>query len=316
MIFWLYAGFIAFVLSALAIDLGVFNRKDRDVRTREAFAWCGVWVSLSLLFAIGVYWMYETKWLGMGTAEHMTGRQAAIQFVTAYLIEYSLSIDNMIVFAIVFAFFRVPKHYQHRVLVWGILGALIMRGAMIAAGVTLIKHFEWVSYVFGALLLLTAVKMSFSEGEVHPENNILLRMARRFYPVTSEFHGNRFFTRMNGRGAATPLFLVLLVIESSDVMFAIDSIPAVIAVTRDPFLVFTSNVFAILGLRALYFALAGMTDRFRYLKPCLIVLLGFVGAKMIAEPFFHVSTPVSFGIIVAIVGIGIGASMIPRKEAV
>jgi len=315
MVFWLYAGFIAFILSALAIDLGVFNRKDRDVRTREAFAWCGVWVSLSLLFAIGVYWMYETKWLGMGAAGHITGHQAAIQFITAYLIEYSLSIDNMIVFAIVFAFFRVPKHYQHRVLVWGILGALIMRGAMIAAGVTLIEHFEWVSYVFGALLLLTAVKMLFSEGEVHPEKNILLRMARRFYPVTSEFHGNRFFTRLNGRGAVTPLFLVLLVIESSDVMFAIDSIPAVIAITREPFLVFTSNVFAILGLRALYFALAGMTDRFRYLKPCLIVLLGFVGAKMIVDPFYHISTPVSFGIIVTIVGIGIGASLVRRKEA-
>jgi len=314
MMVWLYVGFIAFVLSALALDLGVFNRREREVRMREALAWCGVWVTLSLLFTGIVYWLYETKWLGVGVAEHLDGRHAAVQFITAYLIEYSLSIDNMIVFAIVFAFFGVPKHHQHRVLVWGILGALIMRGAMIAAGVTLIEHFEWISYVFGTLLILTALKLLFSESEVKPEKNILLRVARRVYPVTDELHGTRFFVRQRGRGAMTPLFLVLLVIESSDVMFAIDSIPAVIAVTREPFLVFTSNVFAILGLRALYFALAGMTDRFRYLKPCLVVLLGFVGAKMLAEPFYPISTQASFGIILAIVAVGVGASLTPPRN--
>ncbi len=311
---WLYVGFILFVLSALAVDLGVFNRKVREVRAREALVWCGVWVTLSLLFTVGIYWLYETKWLGIGAAEHLGGRQAAFQFITAYLIEYSLSIDNMIVFAIVFSFFGVPKHYQHRVLLWGILGALVMRGAMIAGGVTLIQHFEWISYVFGALLIGTAVKLWFSEEEVKPEKNILLRIARRIYPVSADFHGSRFFVRENRRGAMTPLFLVLLVIESSDVLFAIDSIPAVIAVTREPFLVFTSNVFAILGLRALYFALAGMTERFLYLKPCLVVLLGFVGTKMLVEPFYPISTLVSFGIILLILAIGIGASLLPRRH--
>ncbi|MCX5759140.1 MAG: TerC/Alx family metal homeostasis membrane protein [Candidatus Hydrogenedentes bacterium] len=286
----------------------------RRVRAREAFAWCGVWVTLSLLFTGVVYWLYESKWMGVGAAAHLTGRQASIQFITGYLVEESLSIDNMIVFAIVFAFFRVPKHYQHRVLLWGILGALVMRGAMIAAGTTLIQHFEWISYVFGALLIGTAVKLWFSEEEVRPEKNVLLRIARRLYPVTADFHGSRFFVRENRRGAMTPLFLVLLVIESSDVLFAIDSIPAVIAVTRETFLVFTSNVFAILGLRALYFALAGMTDRFRYLKPCLVVLLAFVGAKMLVDPFYPISTPASFGIILLILAIGIGASLLPRRH--
>lgn len=312
MIFGLYAGFILFVLAALAVDLGVFNRRVREVRTREALMWCGIWVMLSLLFTGVVYALYETRW--MDATSQLNGRQAAVQFITGYLVEESLSVDNMIVFAIVFAFFRVPKCYQHRVLVWGILGALVMRGAMIAAGTALLKHFEWISYVFGALLIATAAKLLFSEEEVKPEKNILLRVVRRLYPVTDDFHGSRFFVRENGRGAMTPLFLVLLVIESSDVLFAVDSIPAVIAVTREPFLVFTSNVFAILGLRSLYFALADMVDRFRYLKPCLVVLLAFVGVKMIIEPFYSISTPVSFGIILLILAVGIGSSLLSRRR--
>jgi tellurite resistance protein TerC len=318
MTLWLWLGFIVFVLTALAIDLGVVNRKAHVIGMHEALSWSALWVAVALLFSVFVYFAYEQKWLGIGAIPgfELDGRQASLQFLTGYIIEESLSVDNMVVIALVLSYFRVPMHFQHRVLFWGILGALVMRGAMIAAGTALLARFEWIMYVFGALLLATAVKLLFSkEGDVNPDRNILVRLVRRVYPVTHEFHGTHFFVRVNGRRSATLLLLALLVVESSDVVFAIDSIPAVIAVTRDPFLVFTSNVFAILGLRSLYFALAGMMHRFKYLKLSLVVLLAFVGAKMLLDHVFPVSTVVSLLVIVTILSVGVAASLLSGRHA-
>jgi tellurite resistance protein TerC len=260
MVIWLWIGFIVFVLVMLALDLGVFNRTAHEIRTREALGWTALCIALALVFNVLVYFMYRYHWLGIGTGEgsRMTGHDAALNFFTGWVVEYSLSLDNIFIIAIIFSYFKVPHKYQHRVLFWGILGALIMRGLMIAAGAALIHRFEWIIYVFGALLIFTAIKMLMTQqDDIEPEKNIFVRCARKLYPVTSDFEGERFFTRIDGMRAVTPLFLVLLVVESTDVLFAVDSIPAIFAITTDPFLVFTSNIFAILGLRSLYFALAG-----------------------------------------------------------
>jgi tellurite resistance protein TerC len=301
---------------ALVIDLGIFNRKSHEIHTREALVWTGVWVALALAFSGLVYWAYGRHMWGLGIHPALDGRQSALQFLTGYIVEESLSVDNMVVFAVIFAHFQVHPNHQHRVLYWGILGALLLRGVMIAAGSTLLSHFDWILYVFGALLIVTAVRLLMTDEEASdPEKNVLVRFVRRFYPVTTTFHGNRFFAREDGgRRAMTPLFLVLLVVESSDVLFAVDSIPAVLAVTRDPFLVFTSNVFAILGLRSLYFALAGMVRRFKYLKTSVVILLGFVGMKMLAEHFYAISTSVSLLVIVAILSVGVLASVISARR--
>jgi tellurite resistance protein TerC len=309
---WLWIGFLVFVFAVLALDLGVFNRKSHVIRTRESMIFTGVCVLLALLFNVLVYFIYENNWLGVrdmsGAAE--SGRQAAFDFLTGWIIEYSLSMDNIFVIALIFAYFRVPQVYQHRVLFWGILGALVMRGAMIWAGAALISRFHWIIYVFGALLIFTAVKMLFSgEQEVEPERNPLVRIARKLYPVAPRFDGQRFFTQLDGRTAMTPLFLCLLVVESTDVLFAVDSIPAIFAITSDPFIVFTSNVFAIMGLRSLYFTLAAMIDKFRYLKFSLVFVLAYVGVKMLLSHHYPIPTPVSLAIVITTLGVGILASL-------
>ena len=317
MTIFLWLGFIAFVFFMLALDLGVFHRRAHQVNVREAAIWTVVWVATALLFNAGVYWMYEHNWLGINTTAGvaLTGREAALQFFTGYVIEKSLSLDNIFVFAVIFTFFGVPTTSQHRVLYWGILGALIMRGAMIAAGTALIQRFDWIIYVFGGLLLVTAIRMLFlREERMDPDRNLLVRLARRCYPVSSGFDGQRFFTRVDGRRAITPLLLVLLVIESSDVLFAVDSVPAVFAVTRDPFLVFTSNVFAILGLRAMYFVLAGALRLFRYLKTSLVFVLLYVAVKMLISQHVHIPVLYSLSAICAILGMGFAASLIANAR--
>jgi tellurite resistance protein TerC len=276
---WHWAGFILCVLIFLALDLGLFHRHARVVKFKEAAAWSAVWFALAMAFA--------------GAMAHWRGREEAIQFTTGYLIELSLSLDNILVIALIFAWFRIPVKFQHRLLFWGILGALVMRGAMIAAGVGLINQFDWVLYVFGAFLVFAGVKMLFSGKEtVQPEKNLALRLARKLFAVSPDFDGQRFFTRLDGRLALTPLAVVLLLIETTDLIFALDSVPAVFSVTRKAFIVFTSNVFAILGLRSLYFLLAGALGYFRYLKIGLSLVLAFVGVKMLLDP--HGQEPKGF----------------------
>jgi tellurite resistance protein TerC len=287
---WPFVGFVALVLVFLALDLGVFHRQAREVGVREAVVWTLVWIGAALAFAFFVHAAYERHWLGLGLEvpqlggppREVGGPEAVLLYLTGYIVEKSLSLDNVFVIALVFTAFRVPPALQHRVLFWGILGALLLRGAMIAAGAALVHSFDWITYLFGALLVVTAIKMArVSTEDVDPRRNPLVRLVRRWLPVSSEFHGNRFLVREGGRLVATPLLLGLAAVEFSDVIFAVDSIPAIFAITLDPFLVFTSNVFAILGLRALYFCLAGLLDRFRYLKVSLIAVLFFVGVKML-----------------------------------
>jgi tellurite resistance protein TerC len=271
---WHWAGFILCVLIFLALDLGVFHRKAHVVRFKEALGWSAVWFVLSMAFA--------------GLLVPLRGKTEAVEFVTGYIIELSLSMDNVFVIALIFAYFRVPSQYQHRVLFWGILGALFMRGIMIAAGAALISRFLWTLYFFGAFLIFTGIKMLFVTDEgVHPEKNPVLRLARRLFHVAPELNGERFTTRVHGRFALTPLALVLLMVETTDLIFAVDSIPAIFAVTQKPFIVFTSNVFAILGLRSLYFVLAGAIEYFRYLKVGLSFVLVFIGGKMLLDPHGH-----------------------------
>lgn len=312
MTIWLWIAFVVLVLAMLALDLGVFHRKTHAVTISEAAVWTTVWVILAMLFNASVYWLYEHHFLGIGEAigHELTGGQAALQFFTGYVIEKSLSLDNIFVIALIFAYFRVPAAFQHRVLFWGILGAMVLRGVMIAAGIVLIYRFAWVTYVFGALLILTAIKLLVVRHDnLEPDRNPLVRLARRIYPVSAELDGQRFFTRIAGQRAITPLLLVLLVVESTDILFAVDSIPAIFAVTQDPFIVFTSNVFAILGLRSVYFVLAGVMDKFRYLKTSLVFLLAFVGVKMLLAHHYPIPTIVSLGIISGILSVGVLASI-------
>jgi len=310
---WVWTGFLLMILAFLALDLGVFHRRAHAVGIREAFVWTTVWVVLAMGFTVAIYFMYGHHWLGVGleVGHELSGRQAAEQFLTGYIIEKSLSLDNIFVIALIFSYFRIPAAFQHRVLFWGILGALLMRGGMIAAGAALLQRFDWVAYIFGLFLLATAVKMLIVRHDnLEPEKNVLVRLARRFMTVSDRLDGERFFTRVDGRRAITPLFLVLLLVESTDVLFAVDSVPAIFAVTRDPFLVFTSNVFAILGLRSLYFALAGAMSRFRYLKMSLVFVLAFVGVKMLLSHHHAIPTIVSLAFIVGILAVGIVASLI------
>lgn len=309
--------FVGLVLIFLALDLGVFHRKAHVVGMREAFAWTTVWVVMALLFTGVVFLLYDRHWLGVGlTVGHeLGGRQAAVQFLTGYVIEKSLSLDNVFVIALIFSYFGVPAKYQHRVLFWGIIGALIMRGAMIVGGTALLNRFEWVAYVFGLFLLASAVKLLIARHDnLEPEKNPLIRLARRFFRVADTFDEGRFFTRIEGRMTVTPLFLVLLLVESTDLLFAVDSVPAVLAVTRDPFLVFTSNVFAILGLRSLYFALAGAMSRFRYLKMSLVFILAFVGVKMMFVHHYAIPTLVSLSFIIGILAVGVAASVVGNRR--
>jgi tellurite resistance protein TerC len=293
----LWAGFTAFIVAMLALDLGVLHRDAHEVSIKEAAVWSLVWVALSLAFATGLYF-----W---------AGHEYAVQFVTGYLIEKALSVDNVFVFLVVFSFFKVPARLQHRVLFWGIFGALVMRAAFIFLGAALIARFEWIMYVFGALLVYTGYRMLRSgHDDEPPEKLAAYRLFRQFVPTTDSYQGDAFFVREGGRMLATPLMAVLVVIESSDLMFAVDSIPAIFAVTRDPFLVYTSNVFAILGLRAMFFLLAGVMDKFAYLKTGLAVILAYVGFKMLAIEFYHVPPGVSLLVIAAILAIAIAWSLL------
>jgi tellurite resistance protein TerC len=299
---WLWVGFNVFVLAMLALDLGVFHRKAHVVSFKESITWTVVWLALALLFNGGIW--------------HLYGSQKALEFFTGYLIEKSLSVDNVFVFALLFSYFAVPAKYQHKVLFWGILGALIMRAIMIALGAALITKFTWIIYVFGAFLILTGIKMvAKREEEIHPERNPVVRWFKKLMPVTADYRQDRFFVKEGGRRWATPLFVVLLLVEFSDLIFAVDSIPAIFAVTTDPFIVYTSNVFAILGLRSLYFALAGVMEKFHYLKIGLGVVLSFVGVKMLlAHTAYKLDTPVSLGVVVLILGSSIVVSLLlPRK---
>ena len=361
--FWMYSGFILLVLALLALDLGVFHRKVHVVSVKEALGWSAFWIALGLAFSGFIYLGYENHWLGLGlTPDLMTtrpvpveglgtvyndGTSALVKYVTGYLVEKSLAVDNIFVISMIFTFFAVPALYQHRVLFWGILGALVLRGAMIAAGARMIQEFSWIIYVFGGFLILTGIKMLLlKEGETDPNRNLVVRATRKLFPVTERFHGEHFFVRAGtdasheaetpgaaivadrvvdaakaGTLLATPLLLALVMVEFTDLIFAVDSIPAIFAITADPFLVFTSNVFAILGLRSLYFALAGMIDSFRYLKVALAVVLMVVGVKMMTHTWLKEQLGEGFnlyllGLVLAILATGVVASLWKnRREA-
>jgi tellurite resistance protein TerC len=352
--FWIWTGFILFILLMLALDLGVFHRKAHVVKLKEALGWSAVWVAVGLAFSTFVYYGYEHHWLGLGNTVDAVdgvlnnGASAATKYLTGYVVEKSLSIDNVFVIAMVFASLAVPPIYQHRVLFWGILGALVMRGAMIGVGAKLIAEFHWILYIFGAFLIVTAVKMLLIREHRDPAKNALVRLTRRMFPVTDRFHGEHFFvragstashaapvpgadveidpavdrleTRRPGTLMMTPLFLALLLVEFTDLIFAVDSIPAIFAITADPFLVFTSNVFAILGLRSLYFALAGIIDLFKYLKIALAAVLALVGAKMLAASWLKETIGPNFNlyllaVVLLILGSGVAASIIAKRRS-
>lgn len=303
---WLWVGFNLFVLAMLALDLGVFHRKSHTVSSKEALTWSIVWITLSLAFNAVIYFFWDR----MVPGSSYTNQEAALAFLTGYLIEKSLSVDNIFVFILIFTFFGVPGKYQHRVLFWGILGALVMRGILIAVGAALLEEFHWIIYVFGAFLIFTGIRMALKHDEnVEPDKNPVVKFFRRFMPVTENFEEDKFFVRRAGQLMATPLFLILLVVESTDLIFAVDSIPAIFAVTQDPFIVYTSNVCAILGLRALYFLLADVMDKFEYLKYGLAAVLTFVGIKMVIVDFYKIPVGVSLGVVAGILTISILASL-------
>ena len=348
---WLWVGFILLVLLMLALDLGVFHRKAHVVTMREALTWSAVWITMGLSFSVFVYYGYEHHWLGLGNAADAVdgainnGTTATIKYLTGYVVEKSLSIDNIFVIAMIFGFFAVPPIYQHRVLFWGILGALVMRGVMIALGAVLIAEYHWVLYVFGVFLILTGVKMLILKTDhTDPNQNIIVRLTRRFFPITTRFHGQHFVVQAGapasyesefpgiaavaddavnqarpGTWMLTPLALALIMVEFTDLIFAVDSIPAIFAITGDPFLVFTSNVFAILGLRSLYFALGGMLEKFRYLKLALAMVLMVVGVKMLIAKWLKEMLGSGFnfyllGVVLLILGAGVAVSLVADRR--
>lgn len=296
---WLLFGTI--ILGLLALDLGVFHRKSHVVKIKEALIWCAVWISLALIFNVFIYFS--------------RGPGPALEFLAGYLIEEALSVDNLFVFLLIFSYFRVPASVQHKVLFWGIIGALVMRAIFIVAGIALIERFHWIIYIFGAFLILTGIRMlSEQNKEIHPESNLVLRLFRRLMPVTKNYEGDRFFVMRGTQRFATPLFIVLLMVETTDLIFAVDSIPAILAITVDPFIVYTSNVFAILGLRSLFFALAGLMQLFHFLNYGLCFILVFVGAKMLIGEFYKIPIGVALGVIIATLAVSIIASIIrPRR---
>ena len=298
----LWTIFTLVVIGMMALDLGVFHRRSREIKFKEALAWSAVWIGLALGF--------------MTLIAVLRGRQPALEFLTGYVIEESLSVDNLFVFLLLFSFFRVPKQYQHDVLFWGILGAVVMRLIFIVAGVALINRFHWVIYIFGAVLVYSGIKMAFKQDEnIRPESNPVLKLFRRFFPVTKDYHGKSFFVQLDGRRLATPLFVVLLVVETTDLVFAVDSIPAVLAITRDPFIVYTSNIFAILGLRSLYFALAGVMNLFHHLHYGLSAILVFVGTKMILGHWYVIPTGIALAVVAGVLALSVVASLVwPEKK--
>ena len=306
---WGWVGFNVAVLAILALDLGVLHRRSEKVSLKEAAAWSAVWVALSLCFAFAIY--------------RTMGHESGLEFLTGYLIEYALSVDNIFVFVLIFSYFEVPEKYQHRVLFWGIIGALLLRGIMIVAGSALVTRFAWTLYIFGAFLVVTGLRMALQKDAAayNPERDPVLRITRRLLPVTDDYRGDKFFVNEpdatgRKRYMATPLFIVLLIVDTTDVIFATDSIPAIFAVTRDPFIVYTSNICAVLGLRALYFLLAGIVDKFVYLKLGLSIVLMFIGAKMLLEHFVHLPIVASLGVVGAVLGASILASLRWPRENV
>lgn len=326
---WAYAGFLLLVIGFLALDLGVFHREAHEVKIKEATIWTVVWIGTALCFNALIYFAYERHWLGLGidvpqvdgsVKPLVSGLEAAKLFFTGYVVEKSLSIDNVFVIALVFSFFAVPAKQQHRVLFWGVLGALLMRGAMIAVGAALIQNFSWIIYVFGGILIVTALKMAWmSSTNIDPEKNWVVIGVRKLFPITREYDGDKFFTRPQGKSGrlfGTPLLLALVMVEFTDVVFAVDSIPAIFAITADPFLVFTSNVFAILGLRSLYFCLASLIHRFKYLKPALIVVLLFVGVKMmLVHTSYKIDTGISLAVVLGVLLLGVVGSLVATRQA-
>ncbi|MFN8360520.1 MAG: TerC family protein [Candidatus Kapaibacterium sp.] len=298
---WMWVGFNCLVLLLISIDLFVFHRNSHEVKMKEALTWSAVWITLAMIFNVGVY-----VWFG---------QEAALQFFTGYIIEKSLSVDNLFVFLMVFAYFRVPPKYQHKVLFWGIIGALVMRAILIVVGAALIAEFHWIIYIFGGFLVLTGIRMAFQEEEnINPEKNIVIRIFRAFFPVSETYHEDRFIVRHAGKLIATPLLLVLVSVEFTDLVFALDSIPAIFAITPDPFIIYTSNVFAILGLRALYFALSGVMNLFYYLKFGLAAVLVFVGTKMVIIDFYKIPIGLSLGVVATILVIAVVASLLRQRR--
>lgn len=297
----LWIVFNAFIFVMLIIDLVVFNREAHKITIKESLIWTAVWIALACMFGAGLYYYMDP--------------QSSLDFFTGYLIEKSLSVDNIFVFLLVFSYFGIPQKYQHKILFWGIFGALVLRFVFIFAGVALIERFEWIIYVFGAFLLYTGIKLAFEmEKEVHPDRNPVIRLVRKMVPVLKTYEGPDFFTKVNGKWVATPMFVVLIVIETTDVVFALDSIPAILAITTDQFLVYSSNAFAILGLRALYFALAGVMDMFQHLHYGLAAILSFVGIKMLIADFYHVPTPWALGFVAFALTASVVASIVDKRE--
>lgn len=313
MIVW--SCFIVAILLFLALDLGVFNKTPHVISTKEASKWTAIWVSISFVFSGVIYWLYDNAYIA--NPDGLKPTVAAMKFITGYLIELSLSVDNIFVIAIIFAAFKIPKKYQHRVLFWGILGAIIFRGLMIYFGVMLINKFAWTTYIFGLFLLYTAINMLFSkdEDQFDPKKSFAFRMIKKVIPITNTIEGEHFFVKRKHINAATPLFVALLVIEVMDVIFALDSVPAILAITSDPFLVFSSNIFAILGLRSMYFFLANMLEKFSYLEYSLIAILSFVGLKMLLHDFIEIPEWASLGFIALSLVVGIIISLVKNKPS-
>ena len=327
-VLWAYGIFGLFILFGMTLDLGVFHRKAHVVSAKEAMGWTAFWVSSALLFGIVVYFMYENHWLGLGLevpvlgkpgeTATVTGFEAARNYVLGYIVEQSLSIDNVFVISLLFTSLGIPAIYQHRVLFWGILGAIFMRGVMIVIGASLVQNFAWITYVFGGFLILTAGKMALDRGhDSDPTKSPVVRLFTRFLPVTDQFDGQKFLIRIDGRLFATPLLLALVLVEFTDLIFAVDSIPAIFSITADPFIVFTSNIFAIVGLRSLYFCVAALIRAFRFLKPALIVILAFIGVKMcLVHTAWKIKPEVSFVVVLGVLAVGIGASLVlPVRSA-
>ncbi len=311
---WIWIIFIAFILVFLALDLGVFNKENHVIKTKEASIWTTIWVTVALSFSGVIYWLFSN-----GMVENPTGLQpndAVLKYITGYLIELSLSIDNVFVIAVIFSSFKIPPLYQHRVLFWGILGAIVFRAIMILFGVALITRFEWIIYVFGVFLLYTAFKMlKGEEDDFDPKSSFVFRQIKKIYPITGSIQGDQFFVKRMGISAATPLFVALIVIELTDILFALDSIPAILAITADPFIVFSSNILAIMGLRSMYFLISRMLEKFRYINYSLVVILAFVGLKMLFSHQIHLPEWVSLTVIsIALIGGVIASLAIPEKE--
>ncbi len=300
LVLWVVFGVI--MLGMAVLDLGVLNRRAHEVKMKEALIWSAVWIGLAMLFNLGIYFTQ--------------GSEKALLFLTGYVVEESLSVDNLFVFLVVFSFFRVPKHFQHKILFWGIIGAMVMRALFIGVGVSLIHQFHWIIYVFGAILVYTGLKLlGKKDEEIEPEKNPVIRLFRKIMPVTPTFEGDRFFVRKDNRTWATPLFIVLLVIETTDIIFAVDSIPAILAITTDPFIVFTSNIFAVMGLRALFFALSGFMQMFHYLNYGLAAVLSFIGVKMLLADVYKIPVGIALGVILVVLTASVVASIIWKPKS-